>query len=946
MKFTLELFQKFFLLQKVARQNVSLSDTFISILENKSTKVFSTNDLTTIAKTFDVYNEANKQLFSLCLNEMELNVPFTFYNFTDFNIFNQIFGIFLEFSKYDIHSLRRLFILSHLFSLSLPSPDLKASNNSLNSAVNGDLKNLLTTKYSLRNHSVWNNLPFWIDLTKLIITEDIEKFENVLLLMSKSHKANLIHSYYHLTNEQFLFYFLFSRLDSIIHSMKSLVLSKDLIENYYQNILLKVFKTKELFSFLNSDYQNGLMNEFNFQNSFSFKNHLLSLVLQRLSNYHPHDNNVNGNTGQHYPTFYFHPKIWNQFCDNHSLGTFKINNPEDDLNITDSRCRSCYHYYEIGYSSLLQLIYLPILFKLFMKDVVYVNNLVFLRKNSMDFLRTALNSTGSNTSMNSAITMTMEFTESVCFCGHHQSGSCASSWKLIGNIAKPLNLLPSILQKMKELEKDYEENAIIEEKHVSFIENDLLFMNFLPKILCEYCYRQLFLYYHYSQYTQNNSGSTKADNDQTTSSSSKKQHGEQKVGEGNYYYLPDIIPIGSAAITFLSDEKELIAANYVVQFQERLKTTFQANIGKLKDFYNHFMTTFGKKHFVMDVSTPPPPPLAIAPTRIGTQSDSYDKNDTLNTTTTFMTVGGGGGKGEERGGGGTSERKKGNREEKEEKVSKTKNDHHSNQEMKQQQSSVKSLKGKGLSLSFLEEPTTISSPSEGKYDSIESNLIHSELLPTLTSVTTSTGETILLEEISENPSLKVMSTDSMKTDGSMSKKYDLASPAASSVHTVNTVFQEQEFQNFLQQLWNGITVTLIYSNHPYVAKTRVIFLRSNSQLNDNFFKSKISFQGSTSSAKNLTHQQIINFLQTKNVPLYLGWGHLKERENLTYDTKKSVSLYDVKGMKIGTKQYKNCLKIITEQQIIMLKIENDVYFDFVIKGLAELFSNVSTSFVK
>jgi hypothetical protein len=216
MKFTVELFSEFLKTQDDQGTISTNSLSFSSILGNSSSKVITTNDLIEINRIFDMVSEESKILFTGCLNEMEMNSPLVFYNLKDFTLFNQIFAIFLEFSKYDINSLRRLFILSHLFSLSLSLPGA----DTINSTTQSNQSSFLTTKASIRNHLVWQNLPFWIDVTKLILSEDIANYENIIIAMSKHNRLNLMSHYYNLSLDQFLFFFIMTRIDAIIHSMK------------------------------------------------------------------------------------------------------------------------------------------------------------------------------------------------------------------------------------------------------------------------------------------------------------------------------------------------------------------------------------------------------------------------------------------------------------------------------------------------------------------------------------------------------------------------------------------------------------------------------------------------------------------------------------------------------------------------------------------------------
>jgi hypothetical protein len=952
-------------------------------VNDKKGNSFTIKDVEEINKIFEIHSSTTESLASNFISLLEsFSFPFSFFSYHDFILFNKLFTILLEFSRYQIEHLRKLHILSHVFSLNL---------SSTSGATTDASSARILTKFSIRNHSIWNNLPFWIDISKTIINEDLEKYEFVYnklssIFLTSSHTTPTASSssstaaasslsssasfasffekyFFSFSYKQLLFLIIITRIDSIITSMKSLCLSKDFIEKYQIMIFQKFHIKINLSSSssadsgreggesksrggVGSDGSNTLnatmIDEFLSSLSLNYSNSFKTTVLFRLLKIlqipllaaavassssaaaaAAAAAAVSAAVLSMKNPFYFHSSIWNDFILKSSANVSSLS--------SSYLLNNNIHYYDIGYSPILSLLLIPALIAILKHDDLYLSKVSYLSEKN-------------NYQNYSTFTPT-------CFCGH----SC-KYWKLIGRIDATAPILPSlsvlsinspstqvlpcpspfspssvnrlsassllqnIINKMKQLEKDYEKDAIIEEKHIQILENDMLFMNYIPYIICEYCYRSLFLSLSSSS---SSSGSSEvsgagysADPSTPSASAGRKHHNNE-----DSYQSYDVIPIGSATIAYPVDAD---FPQNIFMMTENMKNILignsnnrgrnEGNSTKLDDLYSFILDFFGKKE-LLSLTTPTPATVVAA----------RKKDEHL------------------------AEAKKDTTERKTERKDSEIKQYEAKGELKETSSSQPPVKKE-----IMKAPESKSSSDIHSTSNPPARVIRRKL-STDNMTNNKDGESTPRQFIDEHAIKEGLSHPSPATSTGGDTPLSTTSSAPVSAKfpppttpsgilspTSSFSFQNNEFHNFLIQLWNGITVTLIYSNHPLVAKTRIIFLRSNSLINDDLFRKKIN----SNSSMILSHSEILSWLKGKSIPLYLGWAHLRDRDSLTYDIKKSISLSDIKGMKIGSKQYKNCLKIITELQIVMMKIENDGYFEFVMKGLTELFSNVSSSYSK
>ncbi|RYH21918.1 hypothetical protein EON65_19920 [archaeon] len=150
---------------------------------------------------------------------------------------------------------------------------------------------------------------------------------------------------------------------------------------------------------------------------------------------------------------------------------------------------------------------------------------------------------------------------------------------------------------------------------------------------------------------------------------------------------------------------------------------------------------------------------------------------------------------------------------------------------------------------------------------------------------------------------------------------------------------ESEFFVFMCSLWTGIPITLVYSYDPIVEKTRLLFLCSSDPGVNEVLRSRLT---RTSRSEGLDSQFYV-WLASKASTLHIGWAHLSEQKSLQYNAKKSLSLVEIKNIKVGSKRWKNCVKIGSTSVVIVIKVDHDEQFSILLKGLTQLIANISAS---
>jgi hypothetical protein len=134
----------------------------------------------------------------------------------------------------------------------------------------------------------------------------------------------------------------------------------------------------------------------------------------------------------------------------------------------------------------------------------------------------------------------------------------------------------------------------------------------------------------------------------------------------------------------------------------------------------------------------------------------------------------------------------------------------------------------------------------------------------------------------------------------------------------------------------------VYSNNPPSEKIRLLYLRSASKVNDDLIYHSCTSTTKRSGRHIQGTQSFADLLQTTNMPLYLGWARKSEIGQIKWNSKKSIAVQNIKTMKTGSKKWKNCVKLATDDQVLVLKVEEEDKFRWLVRGLTQIISMVSS----
>lgn len=143
-----------------------------------------------------------------------------------------------------------------------------------------------------------------------------------------------------------------------------------------------------------------------------------------------------------------------------------------------------------------------------------------------------------------------------------------------------------------------------------------------------------------------------------------------------------------------------------------------------------------------------------------------------------------------------------------------------------------------------------------------------------------------------------------------------------------------EFNDFFHDLWNGITITLIYSHNPPVEKMRLLYIRSDGRSFNELLLSACSLGEHSSTT-------VSDVAKRNNIPLYLGWARQSEKGHIVWNPKKCVAMNTIQNIKVGSKKWSNCIKLATDKKIIVIKMEEDEEFQRCLRGLTQLLGSMS-----
>lgn len=148
-----------------------------------------------------------------------------------------------------------------------------------------------------------------------------------------------------------------------------------------------------------------------------------------------------------------------------------------------------------------------------------------------------------------------------------------------------------------------------------------------------------------------------------------------------------------------------------------------------------------------------------------------------------------------------------------------------------------------------------------------------------------------------------------------------------------------EFHAFVRELWNGTNITLIYSNNPPIEKSRLLYLRSDSRSFNDLIVATCSASRAASAEPLKTFGDVV---RRHNIPLYLGWARKSEQGDIKWNPSKSVAIQSIRNMKVGSKKWKSCIKLATDNKIIVIKIDEEDKFQWILRGLTQVMGTTTT----
>jgi hypothetical protein len=123
---------------------------------------------------------------------------------------------------------------------------------------------------------------------------------------------------------------------------------------------------------------------------------------------------------------------------------------------------------------------------------------------------------------------------------------------------------------------------------------------------------------------------------------------------------------------------------------------------------------------------------------------------------------------------------------------------------------------------------------------------------------------------------------------------------------------------------------VIYSGKPVVEKVRLLYLRSDDHSVNSTLSELIT---STDIAQ---RKRMLKIVCDSQAGMFLCWGHRSDKDRLSYQVDKAISLDTVKHIKVGSNKWKSCINVAGETKTLVLKIEEEALFTEVLEGLLEV----------
>ena len=191
----------------------------------------------------------------------------------------------------------------------------------------------------------------------------------------------------------------------------------------------------------------------------------------------------------------------------------------------------------------------------------------------------------------------------------------------------------------------------------------------------------------------------------------------------------------------------------------------------------------------------------------------------------------------------------------------------------------------------------------------------------------------------------------------------IADTSKSSTTTTPTAAATNAFElvPFIEQLWEGYNVKVVYSTKPLVEKNRVLYLRAGTEKGNKLIRERLLPIGTevTEAQREYTHKLLVDTITTTGTsatttsittlnatttsstgtttsvaPLQLCWGRRGMIGSISYSTDKCLDLDTIKHIKVGSGIWSQCVNIgSTSGRVLVLRIENETVFHKILAGI-------------
>lgn len=194
--------------------------------------------------------------------------------------------------------------------------------------------------------------------------------------------------------------------------------------------------------------------------------------------------------------------------------------------------------------------------------------------------------------------------------------------------------------------------------------------------------------------------------------------------------------------------------------------------------------------------------------------------------------------------------------------------------------------------------------------------------------TTTSAPTVI--QTSQSDLSKGQSDSGKASVGSLTNNMNTIKPSAYKAASFEVI-------PFVVQLWEGITIKIVYSSKPLVEKTRVVYLRGCTERANKLIRERLVPIGTevTAAHRNYTHTALLDALHS--TVLQLCWGRRSVMGTVSFSAEKCLDMDTVKHIKVGTGVWAQCINIGSSTgRTLVLKIEEQALFTLMLDGITAL----------